>query len=100
MWIVQHCVVPPPLIFPEMAVVPGTAPVGPGPASLTYQYTASDTSSDSSYQEAFSYIELINFISILPQRKFFSSRFEIELHEFARKAENLGTFLFEALQKS
>jgi hypothetical protein len=63
MWILQHCVVPPPLIFPEMAVVPGTAPVGPGPASLTYQYTASDTSSDSSFQEAFSYMKLINFIN-------------------------------------
>jgi hypothetical protein len=70
MWIVQHCVVPPPLIFPEIAVVPGTAPVGPGPASLTYQYIGSDTSSDSSFQEAFSYIKL-SFISTLPQRFFF-----------------------------
>jgi hypothetical protein len=71
MWIVQHCVVPPPLIFPEIAAVPGTAPLGPGPASLTYQYIASDTSSDSSFQEAFSYMKLINFISTLPKRKFF-----------------------------
>ncbi len=59
MWIVQHCVVPPPLIFPEIAVVPGTAPVGPGPASLTYQYIGSDTSSDSSFQEAFSLFEAL-----------------------------------------
>jgi hypothetical protein len=92
--------VPPPLIFPEMAVVPDTAPVGPGPASLTYQYIGSETSSDSSFQEAFSYMKLINFISTLPQIKFCPSRSEIELHEFVRKAVNLGTFLFEALQKS
>jgi hypothetical protein len=59
MLIVQHCVVPPPLIFPEIAVVPGTAPVGPGPASLTYQYIGSDTSSDSSFQEAFSLFEAL-----------------------------------------
>jgi hypothetical protein len=92
MWIVQHCVVPPPLIFPEIAVVPGTAPAGPGPASLTYQYTGSDTSSDSSFQEAFSYTKRINFISTLPQRKLFSSRSGIKLYEFIRTAVNQGTF--------